>query len=138
MTLAHSFKDKADRLEDVNSGLFSYPMLMAADILLYDADVVPVGKDQLQHLEMSRDVANRFNHQMGETLVPPKAKIQESTMYVPGTDGEKMSKSKGNIIDIFLPDKQLRKQIMKIKTDSTPMEDPKDPEPVTCFLCINW
>ena len=132
LTLAHSFKDKADRLEDVNSGLFSYPMLMAADILLYDADVVPVGKDQLQHLEMSRDVANRFNHQMGETLVPPQAKIQENTMYVPGTDGEKMSKSKGNIIDIFLADKQLRKQIMKIKTDSTPMEDPKDPD--TCNL----
>jgi len=132
LTLAHSFKDKADRLEDVNSGLFSYPMLMAADILLYDADVVPVGKDQLQHLEMSRDVANRFNHQMGDTLVPPEAKIQESTMYVPGTDGEKMSKSKGNIIDIFLADKQLRKQIMKIKTDSTPMEDPKDPD--TCNL----
>lgn len=132
LTLAHSFKDKADRLEDVNSGLFSYPMLMAADILLYDADVVPVGKDQLQHLEMSRDVANRFNHQMGDTLVPPKAKIQESTMYVPGTDGEKMSKSKGNIIDIFLADKQLRKQIMKIKTDSTPMEDPKNPD--TCNL----
>jgi len=95
LTLAHSFKDKADRLEDVNAGLFSYPMLMAADILLYDADIVPVGKDQLQHLEMSRDVANRFNHQMGDTLVPPLAKIQESTMYVPGTDGEKMSKSKG-------------------------------------------
>ena len=132
LTLAHSFKDKADRLEDVNSGLFSYPMLMAADILMYDADVVPVGKDQLQHLEMSRDVANRFNHQMGDTLVPPKAKIQESTMYVPGTDGEKMSKSKGNIIDIFLADKQLRKQIMKIKTDSTPMEDPKNPD--TCNL----
>lgn len=132
LTLAHSFKDKADRLGDVNSGLFSYPMLMAADILLYDADIVPVGKDQLQHLEMSRDVANRFNHQMGETLVPPQAKLQESTMYVPGTDGEKMSKSKGNIIDIFLPDKKLRKQIMKIKTDSTPMEDPKDPD--TCNL----
>jgi tryptophanyl-tRNA synthetase len=133
LTLAHSFKDKADRLEDVNSGLFSYPMLMAADILLYDADVVPVGKDQLQHLEMSRDVANRFNHQMGETLVPPQAKLQESTMYVPGTDGEKMSKSKGNIIDIFLPDKKLRKQIMKIKTDSTPMEDPKDPDNCNLF-----
>lgn len=132
LTLAHSFKDKADRLEDVNSGLFSYPMLMAADILLYDADIVPVGKDQLQHLEMSRDVANRFNHQMGDTLIPPEAKIQESTMYVPGTDGEKMSKSKGNIIDIFLTDKQLRKQIMKIKTDSTPLEDPKDPD--TCNL----
>jgi len=132
LTLAHSFKDKADRLEDVNSGLFSYPMLMAADILLYDADVVPVGKDQLQHLEMSRDVANRFNHQMGDTLVPPQAKIQESTMYVPGTDGEKMSKSKGNIIDIFLADKQLRKQIMKIQTDSTPLEEPKNPD--TCNL----
>ena len=132
LTLAHSFKDKADRLEDVNSGLFSYPMLMAADILLYDASVVPVGKDQLQHLEMSRDVANRFNHQMGETLIAPQAKLQENTMYVPGTDGEKMSKSKGNIIDIFLPDKELRKQIMKIKTDSTPMEDPKDPD--TCNL----
>ncbi len=132
LTLAHSFKDKADRLEDVNSGLFTYPMLMAADILLYDADVVPVGKDQLQHLEMSRDVANRFNHQMGDTLIAPQAKIQEGTMYVPGTDGEKMSKSKNNIIDIFLPDKQLRKQIMKIKTDSTPLEDPKDPD--TCNL----
>ncbi len=132
LTLAHSFKDKADRLEDVNAGLFTYPMLMAADILIYDADVVPVGKDQLQHLEMTRDVANRFNHQMGNTLVPPRAKLQESTMYVPGTDGDKMSKSKGNIIDIFLPDKQLRKQIMKIKTDSTPLEDPKNPD--TCNL----
>ena len=132
LTLAHSFKDKADRLEDVNSGLFTYPMLMAADILLYDADVVPVGKDQLQHLEMSRDVANRFNHQMGDTLIPPQAKIQEGTMYVPGTDGEKMSKSKGNIIDIFLADKKLRKQIMKIKTDSTPLEEPKNPD--TCNL----
>jgi tryptophanyl-tRNA synthetase len=133
LTLAHSFKDKADRLEDVNAGLFTYPMLMAADILIYDADVVPVGKDQLQHLEMTRDVANRFNHQMGNTLVPPKAKLQENTMYVPGTDGEKMSKSKGNIIDIFLPDKQLRKQIMKIKTDSTPLEDPKDPDRCNLF-----
>ncbi len=132
LTLAHSFKDKADRLEDVNSGLFSYPMLMAADILLYDAEVVPVGKDQLQHLEMTRDVANRFNHQMGETLVPPEAKIQEGTMYVPGTNGGKMSKSQGNIIDIFLDDKKLRKQVMKIETDSTPLEDPKNPD--TCNL----
>jgi tryptophanyl-tRNA synthetase len=107
-------------------------MLMAADILIYDADVVPVGKDQLQHLEMTRDVANRFNNQMGITLVPPLAKVQENTMYVPGTDGEKMSKSKENIIDIFLPDKKLRKQIMKIKTDSTPLEDPKNPD--TCNL----
>ncbi|PHR73246.1 MAG: tryptophan--tRNA ligase [Lutibacter sp.] len=132
LTLAHSFKDKADRLEDVNSGLFSYPMLMAADILLYDAEIVPVGKDQLQHLEMSRDVANRFNHQMGKTLVPPEAKIQEGTMYVPGTNGGKMSKSKGNIIDIFLDDKKLRKQVMKIETDSTPLEEPKNPD--TCNL----
>ncbi|MCF6168632.1 tryptophan--tRNA ligase, partial [Lutibacter sp.] len=132
LTLAHSFKDKADRLEDVNAGLFSYPMLMAADILLYDAEIVPVGKDQLQHLEISRDVANRFNHQMGEILVPPEAKIQKGTMYVPGTDGGKMSKSSGNIINLFLPDKQLRKQIMKIKTDSTPLEAPKNPD--TCNL----
>ena len=132
LTLAHSFKDKADRLEDVNSGLFTYPMLMAADILLYDADIVPVGKDQLQHLEMTRDVANRFNHQMGETLVPPQAKVQKGTMYVPGTNGGKMSKSQGNIIDIFLPEKKLRKQIMKIQTDSTPLEEPKNPD--TCNL----
>jgi len=132
LTLAHSFKDKADRLEDVNAGLFTYPMLMAADILLYDAEIVPVGKDQLQHLEMSRDVANRFNHQMGNTLVPPEAKIQKGTMYVPGTDGGKMSKSSGNIINLFLPDKQLRKQIMKIQTDSTPLEAPKDYD--TCNL----
>ncbi len=132
LTLAHSFKDKSDRLEDVNSGLFGYPMLMAADILLYDAEIIPVGKDQLQHLEMTRDVASRFNHQMGETFVLPEAKIQEGTMYVPGTNGGKMSKSQGNIIDLFLPDKKLRKQVMKIQTDSTPMEDPKDPD--TCNL----
>lgn len=132
LTLAHSFKDKSDRLGDVNAGLFNYPMLMAADILLYDADIVPVGKDQLQHLEIARDVANRVNSKMGEILVPPQAKLQEGTMYIPGTDGEKMSKSKGNIINIFLPDKQLRKQIMKIQTDSTPLEDPKNPD--TCNL----
>lgn len=127
LTLAHSFKDKADRLEDVNAGLFSYPMLMAADILLYDANIVPVGKDQLQHLEMTRDVASRFHHQFGETFVLPEAKVHEDTMYVPGTDGEKMSKSKGNTINLFQPDKKLRKQLMGIVTDSTPMEDSKDP-----------
>lgn len=127
LTLAHSFKDKADRLEDVNSGLFSYPMLMAADILLYDANIVPVGKDQSQHLEMTRDVASRFHNLFGETFVLPETKLQESTMYVPGTDGHKMSKSKGNIINLFQPDKKLRKQLMGIQTDSTPMEDPKDP-----------
>lgn len=133
LTLAHSFKDKADRLQDVNAGLFSYPMLMAADILLYDADIVPVGKDQLQHLEMTRDVGARFNHQQGETFILPQAKIQEATQYIPGTDGEKMSKSKNNIIDVFLAEKKLRKQIMGIKTDSTPLEDPKDPENCNVF-----
>ena len=130
LTLAHSFKDKADRLEDVNAGLFTYPMLMAADILLYDAELVPVGKDQLQHIEMTRDVASRFNHQMGETFVLPEARIQEETMYVPGTDGQKMSKSRDNYINIFLPEKQLRKQVMGIVTDSKDLEDSKDPE--TC------
>ncbi len=132
LTLAHSFKDKADSLSDVNAGLFNYPMLMAADILLYDAELVPVGKDQLQHLEMARDVANRVNHKVGNVLIAPEAKIQKDTMYVPGTDGQKMSKSKGNILNIFLPDKKLRKQIMKIQTDSTPLEDPKNPD--TCNL----
>ncbi|NNE04054.1 MAG: tryptophan--tRNA ligase, partial [Eudoraea sp.] len=133
LTLAHSFKDKADRLEDINAGLFAYPMLMAADILLYDADIVPVGKDQLQHLEMTRDVAARFHTQMGEVFVMPEAQVQKETMYIPGTDGAKMSKSKGNLIDIFQTDKKLRKQIMGILTDSTPMEDPKDPDTDTVF-----
>lgn len=132
LTLAHSFKDKADRLEDVNAGLFTYPMLMAADILLYDADIVPVGKDQAQHLEMTRDVANRINHKIGNVLVPPDVKLHEDTMLVPGTDGEKMSKSRDNLINLFLNDKQLRKQIMKIQTDSTPLEEPKNPD--TCNL----
>jgi len=133
LTLAHSFKDKSKDLEDVNSGLFTYPMLMAADILLYDAEIVPVGKDQLQHLEMARDVAARLNHQLGDTLVLPKAKVQEETMYVVGTNGEKMSKSKGNTINIFLPEKKLRKQIMGIATDSTPLEAPKNPSTCTVF-----
>ena len=133
LTLAHSFKDKADRLTDVNAGLFSYPMLMAADILLYDASIVPVGKDQLQHIEITRDVASRFNHQMGETFVLPEPKVQEETMYIPGTDGQKMSKSRGNIINIFLDDKSLRKQIMTIETDSTPLEEPKNPDTCKVF-----
>lgn len=128
LTLAHSFKDKSDRLEDVNAGLFTYPVLMAADILLYDAEVVPVGKDQLQHLEMARDMGSRFNHQMGEVFVLPQAELQKDTMYVPGTDGEKMSKSRGNIINIFLPEKELKKQVMSIETDSTPLEEPKNPD----------
>ena len=133
LTLAHSFKDKADRLEDVNSGLFTYPMLMAADILLYDAEIIPVGKDQEQHIEMTRDVASRFHAKMGETFVLPKAEIQKETMLIPGTDGAKMSKSKGNIINIFLPEKKLRKQIMSIETDSTPLEDLKDWATCNCF-----
>jgi len=132
LTLAHSFKDKADHLEDVNAGLFGYPMLMAADILLYDAEIVPVGKDQLQHLEMTRDVAARFHAKVGETFVIPEGKVAKDTMLVPGTDGGKMSKSKNNIINIFLDDKPLRKQIMGIQTDSTPLEEPKNPD--TCNL----
>ncbi|CAI8237889.1 MAG: Tryptophan--tRNA ligase [Flavobacteriaceae bacterium] len=133
LTLAHSFKDKADRLEDVNAGLFTYPMLMAADILLYDAEQVPVGKDQLQHLEMTRDVAQRFHNKYGETFVLPEATINESTMYIPGTDGQKMSKSKGNLIDVFAPEKELKKQIMGILSDSKSLEEPKDPLTDTTF-----
>lgn len=133
LTLAHSFKDKQDYLSDVNAGLFTYPILMAADILLYDADLVPVGKDQLQHLEITRDVAERFNHQMGETFVLPQAKISEEVMIVPGTDGFKMSKSRNNFINIFLPEKQLKKQIMSIETDSTPLEEPKNPDTDNVF-----
>ncbi|QIE59958.1 tryptophan--tRNA ligase [Rasiella rasia] len=133
LTLAHGFKDKANRLEDVNAGLFTYPMLMAADILLYDAEVVPVGKDQLQHLEMTRDVASRFHTYYENTFVMPEAKIQEKTKLIPGTDGSKMSKSKNNIINIFLPEKQLRKQVMGIETDSTPLEEPKNPDTCNVF-----
>lgn len=133
LELAHSFKDKASRLEDVNGGLFTYPMLMAADILLYDANIIPVGKDQLQHIEMTRDVASRFHAKMGDTFVLPEAKIQEQTKLIPGTDGQKMSKSKNNVIDIFQNDKALRKQIMSIQTDSTPLEAPKDWKTCNCF-----
>ncbi len=133
LTLAHSFKDKQAYLADVNAGLFTYPILMAADILLYDADVVPVGKDQLQHLEITRDVAEKFNHQMGETFVIPHAKISEEVMLVPGVDGEKMSKSRNNYINIFLPEKELKKQIMSIQTDSTPLEEPKNPDTDNVF-----
>lgn len=128
LALAHSFKDKADRLEDVNGGLFTYPMLMAADILLYDAEVVPVGKDQKQHLEFTRDVAERFNHQMGDTFVLPDARIDEQVMLVPGTDGEKMSKSRNNLVRLFAPEKELKQDVMGIVTDSAPLEAPKDPE----------
>jgi tryptophanyl-tRNA synthetase len=123
---AHSFKDKSNRLSDVNSGLFTYPVLMAADILLYDAEIVPVGKDQQQHLEMTRDIAGSFNHAYGNTLVLPEAQIDKRVMTILGTDGQKMSKSYNNFIDIFLPEKKLRKQIMGIVTDSTSLEEPKD------------
>jgi tryptophanyl-tRNA synthetase len=125
LELAHSFKDKSDRLEDVNGGLFTYPMLMAADILLYDANIIPVGKDQLQHIEMTRDVASRVHAKVGEIFVIPEGKVQKENMLVSGTDGQKMSKSKGNVIDIFQTDKALRKQIMSIQTDSTALEAPK-------------
>lgn len=133
LTLAHSFKDKSDRLNDVNAGIFTYPMLMAADILLYDAEQVPVGKDQQQHLEMTRDVASRFNNIYGPTFVLPTAKVNEETQLIQGTNGKKMSKSKGNIIDIFLPEKALKKQVMGIQTDSTPIDQPKDYETCNVF-----
>ena len=133
LELAHSFKDKVNRLEDINGGLFNYPMLMAADILLYDADIVPVGKDQLQHIEMTRDVALRFHAKMGKTFVIPEAKIHEETKLIPGTDGHKMSKSKNNVINIFQGDKELRKQIMGIKTDSVSLEMPKNWSTCNCF-----
>jgi len=126
LELAHSFKDKSDRLEDINGGLFTYPMLMAADILMYDADIIPVGKDQLQHIEMTRDVALRVHAKVGDVFVIPEAKIQKDNMLIPGIDGQKMSKSKGNVIDIFQTDKALRKQIMSIQTDSTSLEAPKE------------
>lgn len=130
---AHSFKDKSDRLADVNAGLFTYPVLMACDIILYDADIVPVGKDQKQHLEMTRDIASAFNHRYGDIFVLPEARIDEQIMTIPGTDGEKMSKSYGNTIDIFQTDKKLRKNLMKIITDSTPMEEPKNPDICNVF-----
>ncbi|TGE06663.1 tryptophan--tRNA ligase [Hymenobacter fodinae] len=130
---AHSFKDKSDRLSDVNAGLFTYPVLMAADILLYDADVVPVGKDQIQHLEITRDIASAFNNRYGETFVLPKARADEQLMTIPGLDGQKMSKSYGNIIDIFVDDKALLKTIKGIVSDSTPLEAPKNPDTDTTF-----
>ena len=130
---AHSFKDKADRLADVNAGLFTYPVLMAADILMYDADFVPVGKDQQQHLEMTRDIAKAFNSRLGEVFVIPEARIDREVMIIPGTDGNKMSKSYDNTIDIFLPEKKLRKRIMSIVTDSTPLEEPKNPDTCNVF-----
>ncbi len=130
---AHSFKDKSENLSDVNAGLFTYPVLMAADILLYDVNIVPVGKDQQQHLEMTRDMARTFNNKYGEILVVPEAKISEDVMTIPGTDGRKMSKSYGNTINIFLNEKELKKQVMSIVTDDTPLELPKNPDTCNVF-----
>jgi tryptophanyl-tRNA synthetase len=131
---ANSFKDKSERLSDVNTGLFTYPVLMSADILLYSANLVPVGKDQLQHLEMCRDIATAFNHQMGEELLTlPEPRISEEVKIIPGTDGQKMSKSYNNYIDIFLPEKELKKNVNSIITDSTPLEEPKDPDTCNVF-----
>ena len=125
---AHSFKEKSDRLSDVNAGLFTYPVLMAADILLYDTNFVPVGKDQIQHLEMTADIAKSFNHKTGKNVfVIPEGITESKVMNVPGTDGQKMSKSHGNFINIFLPEKELKKVIMGIVSDSKAMEDVKDP-----------
>jgi len=130
---AHSFKDKSGRLADVNAGLFTYPVLMASDIILYNANFVPVGKDQQQHLEMTRDIASAFNHKHGETFVLPEPLIDERVMIVPGTDGQKMSKSYNNFINIFLPETELKKVVMGIVTDSTPLEKPKNPDTCNAF-----
>ena len=131
---AHSFKDKSDRLSSVNGGLFYYPVLMAADILLYDAHYVPVGKDQVQHLEIARDIAETFNRNYGEdTFVVPKAKVDTQVMIVPGTDGQKMSKSYGNTINVFADEKELKKQVMAIVSDSKSLEEPKDPSTDNTF-----
>jgi tryptophanyl-tRNA synthetase len=130
---AHSFKDKSDKLSDVNAGLFTYPVLMAADILLYDAEVVPVGKDQIQHLEIARDIAKAFNNRYGDTLVEPQARVDAELMTIPGLDGQKMSKSYGNIIDVFAPEKELLKTVRSIISDSTPLEAPKNPDTDTTF-----
>ena len=134
---AHSFKDKSSKLHNVNAGLFTYPVLMAADILLYDANIVPVGKDQIQHIEMTRDMAGAFNHLYGETLIEPEVMIDEKVMTIPGTDGQKMSKSYNNFINRFLPDKKLRKQIMSIETSSTAMEEPKETKDCNVFTLYN-
>jgi tryptophanyl-tRNA synthetase len=130
---AHSFKDKAERLSDVNAGLFTYPVLMAADIILYDANYVPVGKDQMQHLEMTRDIAEKFNNAYGDVFVVPEGKVNEATMLIPGIDGKKMSKSLNNFINIFLPEKELKKVVMSIVTDATPLEAPKNPDTCNVF-----
>ncbi len=124
----HAFKDKKDRGISADAGLFTYPVLMAADILGYDADIVPVGADQVQHIEVCRDIAGSFNHQYGEVFILPKAKVLDNAAKVPGTDGEKMSKSYNNTIEVFEPVKSMRKKVMRITTDARPMEQPKEPD----------
>lgn len=130
---SHSFKDKSDNLSDINSGLFTYPVLMAADILLYDSEIVPVGKDQKQHLEITRDIAKSFNHNYGDTFIIPESRIDKNVQTIPGTDGRKMSKTYENTIDIFSDEKTLKKQIMSIVTDSKGLEDKKDPDSCNIF-----
>jgi len=129
----HAYKDKKERGMAADAGLFTYPVLMASDILIYDSDVVPVGVDQVQHIEVTRDIAERFNSIYGEVFVLPEARVLDSSAKVPGTDGEKMSKSYGNVIELFETPKRARKKVMSIKTDSTPVEDPKDPEACSVF-----
>jgi tryptophanyl-tRNA synthetase len=130
----HAYKDKKAKGLPADAGLFTYPVLMAADILLYDSDVVPVGVDQVQHIEVARDIAQRFNAiYRQDVFVLPRPQVLENSAKVPGTDGEKMSKSYGNTIDVFEPEKKVRKKIMSIKTDSTPVEEPKDPETCSVF-----
>ena len=124
----HAYKDKKARGLTADAGLFTYPVLMAADILAYDSDTVPVGDDQLQHIEVCRDLAASFNHHFGDTFVMPKAKILDNSARVPGVDGEKMSKSYNNTLEVFEEPDVLRKKIMRIKTDSRPMEEPKEPD----------
>jgi tryptophanyl-tRNA synthetase len=130
---AHSFKDKSDRLSDVNAGLFTYPVLQAADIVLYGANFVPVGKDQRQHLEMSKDIAAIFNRTYGEVLTLPDPLIDETVMLIPGTDGTKMSKSYNNYINVFMAEKPLLKAVKSIISDSTPLEEPKNPDTDVTF-----
>jgi tryptophanyl-tRNA synthetase len=124
----HAYKDKKAKGIAAHAGLFTYPVLQAADILAYDSDTVPVGEDQVQHIEVCRDLAASFNHQFGETFIMPKAYVIDTSARVPGVDGEKMSKSYGNTLEVFEKPKALRKQVMRIKTDSRPMEEPKDPK----------
>ena len=128
----HAYKDKKGRGVAADAGLFTYPVLMAADILIYDSDIVPVGVDQVQHIEVTRDIAERFNSIYGEVFVLPESRVLDASAKVPGTDGEKMSKSYGNVIELFEPKKRIRKKVMSIRTDSVPLEEPKDP--TTCSI----